>query len=518
VTRFFATCLFGCLLAVVSTLPALASHVSVASTRPGSTPGTVIYRLHIGTGVGTTVVLLPADARASTLEVNGVVRERVGLRNPLGSSALGHAGPTFTLTGEGPRDRVEVRVEGSSANLRFIDGDLAEWTHDIGLASGAYYAVFITLAIFQLAALYTLRDSSIAWYLGFTLSLAGLELSRDDLLPFGTSAALHEFFRSAYLACIVGFCAAFLRLRTRAPRLFVAALALGVGPVVLTSILALLRHSSLAIPTLAATGLVTMVALMAIAAIRRHEGYLPATYLFVGLVGIPIAFVIQIAFTLTGHNWPALNYWGLEVGSTFDVFAFSLAILVRTGYVARQSARVRSDLHVANYAATHDELTGLSNRRGLDASLERISSCASTVLFVDLDRFKTINDAGGHAAGDAALKDVADILRRAVRRKDVVARVGGDEFVVVLVGTVDHERVAEVIAEITDGISSMQPLGPGAPERLGVSIGSAEVAVGSTFSNAVAHADTDAYRMKAEQRTLARAATARNAPPVETKK
>jgi diguanylate cyclase (GGDEF)-like protein len=517
VTRFrsLAPFLFACVLAALGAEPALASsHITVAATRLGGRPVTVLYRLHVGATAGTTVVLVPADALVATLKVNGVLRGRVGLGNPIGSPALGHAAPTFTLAIERPSDNVAIRVEGSTASLRLVDGKVAALTHDIGLASGAYYAVLITLAIFQLVALFAFRDTTIAWYLVFTLSLAGLELSRDDLLPYGASLAGHEFFRTAFMLSILGFSAAFLRLRTQAPRLFVAALVLGVAPMAVAPILTLGAHVSVPIPVLAVLDLITILSLMVIGMIRRSEGYLPATYLSIGLVGIPVVLVAQIVITLAGHDWPALNYWGLEAGSTFDIFAFSIAIVFRSRYGGRAIARVREDLHVATHAATHDELTGLLNRRGLDASLERISASASTVLFVDLDRFKTINDAGGHSAGDQALKDVAAILRRAVRRNDVVARVGGDEFVVVLVGTVDRERIADGTAKITAGICSMQPLGQGTPQRLGVSIGSAEVAPGTTFAEAVARADADAYRVKAEHHTRARAATARFIPPI----
>jgi diguanylate cyclase (GGDEF)-like protein len=516
VTRFrrLAALLFGCLIVAFWAAPALASSdVIVASSSLGGTSGTVLYRLHVGAAAGTTVVLVPADARVATLEVDGIVRERVGLGIPIGSPALGHAGPAFTLADERPSDRVEVRVAGSSEPLRLVDGEVAGLTHDIGLASGAYYAVLITLAIFQLVALYVLRDTTIAWYLGFTLSLAGLELSRDGLLPFGTSVAGHELFRTGFMLGILGFSAAFLRLRTQAPRLFTAALVLGIGAMAIAPILTLGAHISLSIPVLSGLDLVTLLSLLAIAVIRRRDGYLPATYLGIGLVGLPTVFATQIALTLAGRQWPALNYWGLEAGSTFDIFAFSLAIVVRVRYVARENALVRADLHVATYAATHDELTGIWNRRGLDASLERISSSASTVLFIDLDRFKTVNDAGGHAAGDEALKEVAHVLSRAVRENDVVARVGGDEFVVVLVGMINRERIAAAKAKITAGVYSIEPLGPGTPERLGVSIGSAELVIGATFAEAMARADADAYRVKAQHRAGGRAVPARSAPP-----
>jgi len=88
--------------------------------------------------------------------------------------------------------------------------------------------------------------------------------------------------------------------------------------------------------------------------------------------------------------------------------------------------------------STTDELTGLANRRGLDEFLKKTLAAArrhneeGVLVFIDLDDFKTINDGYGHDAGDAALKTVADFLSAEVRASDLVARIGGDEFVTVL--------------------------------------------------------------------------------------
>ena len=86
------------------------------------------------------------------------------------------------------------------------------------------------------------------------------------------------------------------------------------------------------------------------------------------------------------------------------------------------------------HMAMHDSLTGLPNRRFLDMELSRAVETTETapraLLIVDLDRFKQINDTFGHAAGDALLVHVADILRLLARPSDFVARIGGDEFVI----------------------------------------------------------------------------------------
>jgi diguanylate cyclase (GGDEF)-like protein len=90
------------------------------------------------------------------------------------------------------------------------------------------------------------------------------------------------------------------------------------------------------------------------------------------------------------------------------------------------------------HASMHDPLTGLANRSMLmlclEEALERsaVDGREVTVLFCDLDGFKAVNDSAGHAAGDVVLREIAERIDRIVREGDTVARVGGDEFVVVL--------------------------------------------------------------------------------------
>jgi len=88
-----------------------------------------------------------------------------------------------------------------------------------------------------------------------------------------------------------------------------------------------------------------------------------------------------------------------------------------------------------------DELTGLYNRRGLFALVEQLLKLCNRqkkgtfMLYADVDNLKEINDTFGHKEGDMALKDIANILRKNFRDADIIARIGGDEFVVIPVGT-----------------------------------------------------------------------------------
>lgn len=102
-----------------------------------------------------------------------------------------------------------------------------------------------------------------------------------------------------------------------------------------------------------------------------------------------------------------------------------------------------------------DALTGLANRRALDGALDDairradLDGAPCAVLFIDIDRFKKINDALGHAAGDVVLKKVGQALGERLRRGDLLTRYGGEEFVAVLpdTGLDAAKRVAETLCE-----------------------------------------------------------------------
>jgi diguanylate cyclase (GGDEF)-like protein len=138
---------------------------------------------------------------------------------------------------------------------------------------------------------------------------------------------------------------------------------------------------------------------------------------------------------------------------------FNLGLLGAVILLARREIKERRQAEeVVKFAATHDPLTGLPNRVLLAERVNRAVAAAKSegrstaVLFIDLDRFKNINDALGHEAGDRLLQNVADRLVRCVRRSDTVARQGGDEFVVLIEAFQapgDLTQVAEkILAEV----------------------------------------------------------------------
>jgi diguanylate cyclase (GGDEF)-like protein/PAS domain S-box-containing protein len=155
--------------------------------------------------------------------------------------------------------------------------------------------------------------------------------------------------------------------------------------------------------------------------------------------------------------------------------------------------------------ALHDSLTGLPNRalfmdrlRQALARIRREPTCNCAVLFLDLDHFKWVNDSYGHAAGDALLRNVATRLFRCMRREDTVARIGGDEFAILLEdsdGTLDARAAADRIVQ-----TMQQPVDVGGRTLcVSLSIGIAYPRTGEESPDAVlSNADLAMYRAKLE--------------------
>jgi diguanylate cyclase (GGDEF)-like protein/PAS domain S-box-containing protein len=127
--------------------------------------------------------------------------------------------------------------------------------------------------------------------------------------------------------------------------------------------------------------------------------------------------------------------------------------------VAQRTAELEEAKGRAQHLADHDPLTGLPNRRLLEDRLTQALALGhrnrkgSAVMFVDIDRFKTINDSLGHAVGDALLKEVASRLVDQLREGDTICRIGGDEFVVVLPEVKRSSDVAHVAQKVIEQLS-----------------------------------------------------------------
>lgn len=154
------------------------------------------------------------------------------------------------------------------------------------------------------------------------------------------------------------------------------------------------------------------------------------------------------------------------------------------------------------YLATHDDLTDLSNRSDFRCRLAQALFVDTTarlglaVLFVDLDRFKQINDTLGHAAGDELLRIVATRLARTVRTEDIVGRLGGDEFACILTGLATREQAQRLATKLRDAVQAPCKIGDQLV-AVGASIGIAMYPVdGADADELLLKADMAMYRAK----------------------
>ena len=151
--------------------------------------------------------------------------------------------------------------------------------------------------------------------------------------------------------------------------------------------------------------------------------------------------------------------------------------------------------------AHQDALVSLPNRRGFMRALDRFIDRASrygehsAMLYVDLDGLKMINDTFGHQAGDEALIQVAELLVGGVRKSDVVARIGGDEFAILLAHS-DESSAHEAATRLVDMIADCDFTHAGDSLPLSVAIGVAMINGDDTAETVIARADEEMYRRK----------------------
>jgi diguanylate cyclase (GGDEF)-like protein len=158
--------------------------------------------------------------------------------------------------------------------------------------------------------------------------------------------------------------------------------------------------------------------------------------------------------------------FGARTAVLLSAFAFAA---VERRFADRQSRTLE-------YMARHDPLTGLLNRRAFEERLDEAIARGRryrrrfAILAIDIDRFKPVNDAHGHAAGDELLRELADRIRAATRATDAASRVGGDEFIVLLEEVLEDKNVALLARRMLASLMSPAEIS-GVSIDVGASIG-----------------------------------------------
>ncbi len=182
--------------------------------------------------------------------------------------------------------------------------------------------------------------------------------------------------------------------------------------------------------------------------------------------GMAAAQFSPASFSLAADSTSGMHHASLafSIGiTTISILMITLGISALDGYLAAQTAKWAHSLQSANEQlrdlAFYDNLTGLPNRILLNDRMTQAAARAErtsksfALMFVDLDKFKPVNDSYGHNTGDELLKSVAQRLTGCVRKSDTVARTGGDEFVIVLSEIEDPNNAAIVGTKVLDELT-----------------------------------------------------------------
>ena len=190
-----------------------------------------------------------------------------------------------------------------------------------------------------------------------------------------------------------------------------------------------------------------------------------AVAVYAPLPGAFTAFAAPVLATYAARIWFVGGPEGNLMAGLVILFAF---VLMRTARDSRRNVEAILELQIRNadltkalhHRATHDSLVDLVNHGEFNRRLERLTrdnrrtGSEFSLIFIDLDLFKEVNDTGGHGAGDQILKGVAAILKRRSRSGDTAARVGGDEFALLLDGC-PHERAKEIAERVRADIADL---------------------------------------------------------------
>jgi diguanylate cyclase (GGDEF)-like protein len=221
--------------------------------------------------------------------------------------------------------------------------------------------------------------------------------------------------------------------------------------------------------------------------------------LLLSSLGFASAIGGRITRSIHGLTEPAL---ALGFGQPVKVSPLDLKEADEVGHALMKASKM---LREAEHRAHHDVLTGLANRALFDEIVEQqLATChrsgtVLSVLYVDLDGFKEVNDIHGHATGDELLRAVAARLKKEIRRSDVVARLGGDEFAIVLVHTA-VEGAKKMASNLADKISMPYLIGP-LKLKISASIGVAGYPdSGTTSEELLQSADEAMYQEKAAKK------------------
>jgi len=260
------------------------------------------------------------------------------------------------------------------------------------------------------------------------------------------------------------------------------------------------REDAAAFSELAGNGSATLLT-------RRHSAH--PLHTFLRSRGLEDAIVGRLrgenrtfGLLVVGERVGDVSTFGETDVELFETFAGHASILLENGRLEHSLAQVTELKEQLRHQAYHDSLTGLPNRLHLLEAIEHElgrGTGSSAVLYLDLDRFKTLNDTWGHSAGDELLSQFARRLQGALRAQDLAARLGGDEFAVLVRGA-DSEAAVAAARRVIEALDGTYALGRGdvaCHVSVGIAVATADVV---SAEDLLRNADIAMYSVKRSDR------------------
>ena len=369
---------------------------------------------------------------------------------------------------------------------------------DKRLFDGICYGILLALLVYNLVLAGVFRDAAFGWYV-LTCGFALLTLASFNghaahyLVPNapGWAVRLNVLGPALWMVCSALFARYFLPLLAR---WLWGVVALGLASVALAGLGQIAAAQRL-------NEVSSLVAVLFIlwATLRVYwQGYAPAIWY---LAGQALLFVAVLAMVLESWNLFQSPFWhanGLQVGVLAELAVFALALSSRIRLLRQTQRDLEQRSKELAQAADTDSLTGLLNRAALTREATAVLARPGThaLVMVDLDHFKEVNDRFGHQSGDTVLQAVAGRLRGQLRNGALVARIGGDEFVLLLPNQPDPVPLQALLERLQDAIR--QPIrSSNGPLQVDSSMGlSLSQRPGTSLDVLMQQADEAMYRVK----------------------
>ena len=327
---------------------------------------------------------------------------------------------------------------------------------------GLLYGFVLALALYNLVLYFQIRLRRYLAYVGFLASFLILNMVYTGHFYWWFWPATipwwqwgHPLVIGLYASAWAAFATTFLQLDRYTPALYRGVLWF-IGMFWFCQLaLLVLNEQAWAVTTAILFSLLVTVLILPVAAMSWRSGMREAVYLILASIASALGTGITAATVINWLSFDPIGFRAIELGISID------AVLLSFG-LAQQFRRTERRLMVAQQVARLDPLTGLYNRRAFEevvapllARAERYRTPVSLIL-MDLDHFKSINDRFGHHVGDAVLRAVADTTRAIVRKGDVLARWGGEEFILLLPET-DREQAMHLAERIRSAVAGTDP-------------------------------------------------------------